>query len=350
MRYKLTSKDLMDKLDESNQRIDTLASNINIMKTEIERRMLVFQNQFEFNTQQLTELQNSEQETTNLTSVFLKNADIVNGDYEAYGLSIYPSLVKTPVNIFNFNSITGAIYKNNGHVSINNESSTLFNNILIDDSINNKETVFAEYDTPNIKLSVTIDPNELLGSPAFNTIDILPYLPGSYTINKIDIYTMQDYQAQRLDTPTKSITKNIVNSGTTKIVLNESYYIYKVDFDITINFQNANGKYPFGLHHLYFLRSSYSTNSYVIVKLEKENFITRIDEDIIVYDQYGKHTSNCTNENIEFYMNYVEGELSYQIDTSKGLTQYTIPKNINSIYAKIPINRSISIIKFNIHS
>lgn len=350
MRYKLTSKDLMDKLDESNQRIDTLASNINIMKTEIERRMLVFQNQFEFNTQQLTELQNSEQETTNLTSVFLKNADIVNGDYEAYGLSIYPSLVKTPVNIFNFNSITGAIYKNNGHVSINNESSTLFNNILIDDSINNKETVFAEYDTPNIKLSVTIDPNELLGSPAFNTIDILPYLPGSYTINQIDIYTMQDYQAQRLDTPTKSITKNIMNSGTTKIVLNESYYIYKVDFDITINFQNANGKYPFGLHHLYFLRSSYSTNSYVIVKIEKENFITRIDEDIIVYDQYGKHTSNCTNENIEFYMNYVEGELSYQIDTSKGLTQYTIPKNINSIYAKIPINRSISIIKFNIHS
>lgn len=350
MRYKLTSKDLMDKLDESNQRIDTLASNINIMKTEIERRMLVFQNQFEFNIQQLTELQNSEQETTNLTSIFLKNADIVNGDYEAYGLSIYPSLVKTPVNIFNFNSITGAIYKNNGHVSINDKSSTLFNNILIDDSINNKETVFAEYDTPNIKLSVTIDPNELLGSPAFNTIDILPYLPGSYTINKIDIYTMQDYQAQRLDTPTKSITKNIMNSGTTKIVLNESYYIYKVDFDITINFQNANGKYPFGLHHLYFLRSSYSTNSYVIVKLEKENFITRIDEDIIVYDQYGKHTSNCTNENIEFYMNYVEGELSYQIDTSKGLTQYTIPKNINSIYAKIPINRSISIIKFNIHS
>lgn len=350
MRYKLTSKDLMDKLDESNQRIDTIASNINIMKTEIERRMLVFQNQFEFNTQQLTELQNSEQETTNLTSVFLKNADIVNGDYEAYGLSIYPSLVKTPVNIFNFNSITGAIYKNNGHVSINDKSSTLFNNILIDDSINNKETVFAEYDTPNIKLSVTIDPNELLGSPAFNTIDILPYLPGSYTINQIDIYTMQDYQAQRLDTPTKSITKNIMNSGTTKIVLNESYYIYKVDFDITINFQNANGKYPFGLHHLYFLRSSYSTNSYVIVKLEKENFITRIDEDIIVYDQYGKHTSNCTNENIEFYMNYVEGELSYQIDTSKGLTQYTIPKNINSIYAKIPINRSISIIKFNIHS
>lgn len=350
MRYKLTSKDLMDKLDESNQRIDTIASNINIMKTEIERRMLVFQNQFEFNTQQLTELQNSEQETTNLTSVFLKNADIVNGDYEAYGLSIYPSLVKTPVNIFNFNSITGAIYKNNGHVFINDKSSTLFNNILIDDSINNKETVFAEYDTPNIKLSVTIDPNELLGSPAFNTIDILPYLPGSYTINQIDIYTMQDYQAQRLDTPTKSITKNIMNSGTTKIVLNESYYIYKVDFDITINFQNANGKYPFGLHHLYFLRSSYSTNSYVIVKLEKENFITRIDEDIIVYDQYGKHTSNCTNENIEFYMNYVEGELSYQIDTSKGLTQYTIPKNINSIYAKIPINRSISIIKFNIHS
>ena len=175
-------------------------------------------------------------------------------------------------------------------------------------------------------------------------------MPGSYTINKIDIYTMQDYQAQRLDTPTKSITKNIMNSGTTKIVLNESYYIYKVDFDITINFQNANGKYPFGLHHLYFLRSSYSTNSYVIVKLEKENFITRIDEDIIIYDQYGKHTSNCTNENIEFYMNYVEGELSYQIDTSKGLTQYTIPKNINSIYAKIPINRSISIIKFNIHS
>ena len=38
MRYKLTSKDLMDKLDESNQRIDTLASNINIMKTEIEYR------------------------------------------------------------------------------------------------------------------------------------------------------------------------------------------------------------------------------------------------------------------------------------------------------------------------
>jgi hypothetical protein len=350
MRYKLTSKDLMDKLDESNKRIDTLASNINIMKTEIERRMLVFQNQFEFNAQQLHELNHTEQEQNNYTSVFLKQATIAAGDFESYGLSVYPSLVKTPVNIFNFSSITGSIFKNNAQVTINDKHDSLFNNILVEDSIQNKETVFAEFDNPNIKLTVTIDPNELLGSPAFNTIDILPYLPGSYTINQIDIYTMQDYQAQRLDEPTKSIKKDIINSGTSKIILDESYYIYKVTFDITINFQNANGKYPFGLHHLYFLRSSYSTNSYIIAKIEKENFITRIDEDIIVYDQYGKHTSNCTNENIEFYMNYVEGELSYQIDTSKGLTQYTIPKNINSIYAKIPIKRSMTMIKFNIHS
>ena len=95
MRYKLTSKDLMDKLDESNKRIDTLASNINIIKTEIERRMLVFQNQFEFNAQQLHELNHTEQEQNNYTSVFLKQATIAAGDFESYGLSVYPSLVKT---------------------------------------------------------------------------------------------------------------------------------------------------------------------------------------------------------------------------------------------------------------
>ena len=350
MRYKLTSKDLMEKLDESSKRIDSLTTSINIMKTEIERRMLVFQNQFEFNTQQLAELKSSEKEESNFTSVFLTNTEVISGNYESYGLSVYPSLLKTPVNIFNFSSITGAIYKNNAQVTINGEQNPLFNNMLIDDSVLNKETCFLEFDKPKIKLEVTINPNELLGSPAFNTIDILPYLPGSYTINQIDIYTMQDYQTQQLDKPTKIVRENIINSGTTKLVLDTSYYIYKVIFNITVNFRNANGKYPFGLHHLYFLRSSYSPNSHMIIKLEKEKFITHIDEDIIMYDQYGKLFTTCTRENIRFYMNYIEGELSYEIDTSKGLTQHTIPKNINHIYVKIPLNKSITMIKFNIHT
>ena len=123
--------------------------------------------------------------------------------------------------------------------------------------------------------------------------------------------------------------------------------MYACEIDIRVNFQNAAGKYPFGLKHLYFLNCNYNPNSYMVFYVDRNRYIDWVSDDIVIRDQDGLRLTTCTNEGIELYMEYNDGKLSSEITPSKGLNQNTIARNIYGFYVKVPIKKGTISLKFN---
>ena len=349
MIQKITSQNLMNMFDESKQSISTLESNIDNIEKELSKKITIIKNIQEYSNKELLDLKellsNGNAEKA-YTTILLCDAKDKTGIYDSYGSTIHPAFLKTPYDIFNFDSVTGKIFKNNANVKINDVIKEEYNNILINDDIATKTSVFEEYSDPDIKIEIEINPGDLLGATSFNTIEILPFIPGSFNINEINIYTMQDYQNNNNSAPSLTITNNMENIEARRLLLDKSRDLWKIDFSIHINYKNSNGLYPFGLKHLYFLNTSLNPNSNIIFKISKDDYIQWISEDIIIHDQNGKYETTCTEQNIELYMNYMNGVLDYKIDTSKGLAQNIINRNIKEFWVYMPILKTIKSIQF----
>lgn len=346
---KATSKDLMNILETSQLSISNLIDNVNNIQTELEKRLLVIKNTQEYNNNELESIKEilSNEQTNNTINktIVISKAEIMSGIYDKYGNTVHASFLKTPYDIFNFGSVTGKIFKNNVNIKINDIIKEEYSNMLKDDSIKDKSVFFEEYDEPNIKLEIEINPSDLLGATSFNTIDFLPFLSGSFNIEQIDIYTMQDYQT-KATLPSLTITNKMNNIGMSRLLLDKTRDLWKISFNIHVNFKNSNNKYPFGLKHLYFLKADLNPNSNIIFKVKQDNYIDWISEDIVIHDQNGRYETTCTDQNIKLYMSYVSGVLSYEIDTSKGLSQNPLNRNIKEFYVSMPVLKSINSIKF----
>lgn len=342
---KATSKDLMDILENTQSSVSEIKNNIDTIQKEIENRLTVIKNIQEYNNTELYSIEESFNKMSNdNNTIVLKRIDLY-GTYDVYGNAIHPSFLKTPIDIFNLNSITGKIFKNNMNVTINNITKLEYTNMLKHDSIADKRIVFNEYESPDISIEIEINPNDLLGSTKFNTIEILPYISGSFDINSIEIYTIQDHYINS-ESPSIVIANTIQSVGSSRFLLEDTIDLWKIKFNIHINYINASNLYPFGFKHIYFLNGNYNPNSNIIFKVTKDKYIDWISEDIIVHSQNGRYESTCTDENIKLYMNYTSGVLSYEISTSKGLTQNLLNRNVKEFWVSLPIDKSIYSITF----
>lgn len=347
---KTTSTDLMNILEESQQSFSDLETNINNLQKELERKIVIVKNIQEYNNSELLNIKeillNNKLNNDIDNTIVLSNTQIESGIYDVYGTTVHSAFLKTPYDIFNFGSVTGKIFKDNANVKINNIVKEEYTNILMSDENINKQFVFEEYDTPDVKIEIEINPEDLLGSTGFNAIEFLPFIPGSFSINKIEIYTMQDYQNNNTTIPSFTMTNNLQNIGANRLLMDKTRDLWKIVFNIYVNYKNLNGMYPFGLKHLYFLKGNFNPNSNVIFKVTKDNYIDTISEDIIMHDQNGKYETTCTEQGIKLYMSYMSGVLDYKIETSQGLTQNPINRNIKEFYVSMPILKSINSITF----
>lgn len=341
---KLTSEQFMNILEDAQSSISDTRTQVENIKTEIENRINIINNIEEYNQHKI-ELLNKKEKPMNTNSILIIDGEEIAGNYSTCGVTVHPK-IKTSVNVLNFSTPDGYIYKNNASVSINGQEESVYNAMLMEDSIQNKGCAFAEFDTDEIKLQVTINPTELLGDTKTNIIELFPYLPGSFDINNVEIFTMQDYKTDAKIVPTYAINKGMLSVGNSRIFLKEKLDVWKIVFSITLKYRNEAGKYPFGLKHLYLINANLVSNSYIDVKASTESIIKYISEDIIITDQYGERESTCENEGIELYANNIGGELSYSIMTSKGITLNALTKNIKDFYLHVPLDRSIISIKF----
>lgn len=344
---KMSSKQLMDVLDEAESSMTALRSNVSTMREELDKRILVFNNAIEYSSHMLGKFNEYllQKEDTGTSTAVLSDIQVMDGEYAKYGTTIVPAFVSTPVNVFNFLAATGPIYKNNANVYIGEDVAPGYTSMLMHDSVKGKGTAFNEFEQADFTLKISVNPNDLFGSTACNTIEFLPYIPGSFEIRGIRFYTIQDYR-NKSTTPSMAINGTIADVGASRIVLDHTIDLYSCEIDIHINFENDAGKFPFGLKHLYFLNCNYNTNSYIVVKMSRDTYIDWVSDDITVHDQNGIRVTTCTEEGIKLYANYVNGVLNTEVKPTKGIIQNSIARNIRDIYIKIPVKCAISSIRF----
>lgn len=346
---KITSKELSEVMDTAEQRVSNIQETVDNIRLNIDRQMGLFKNSVEYANYQLSTFQEKliQEEKINQAVSILSEADDAVGTYDSFGITVHPKLVSTANNVFNFMTAMGPVYKDISNVYVNSTVSPTFENMLVHDAVKGKQMAFDEFTSPDITLRIEMNPSDLLGATSFNIIEILPYLPGSFDIKEIRLYSMQDYRAKNMSTPTKILDKRMTNVGAERIIMDATFELYACEIDVHVNYKNSQEKYPFGLAHIYFLNVSMNKeSSYQIYSISREKYIDWVDDSIIVHDQNGYRDTTCTDEGIKLYAEYYDGELSSEIAMTKGISQNTLTRNTHKIYVRVPVKTSMISIRF----
>lgn len=347
--YNVTSKQLMSVLEDAQNRISVLENMSATLKLNLDSRLSIIRNIQEYEQTQMTELISLVDEgvwTEQKSKIICGRADIVQGVYNKFGATIHPQFLKTPSDVFNFKTTSGYFYKDNAVVTINDIVKPKYRSMLMHDSITGQDPYFEEYDRPDIEISIKINPGELLGSTDFNLLEIVPFIPGSFDITQLDVYSIQGYYIG--DTlPDSSIPKRIDKVGVSRLLIDQTINLYELKMRVYVNYRNSNGKFPFGIKHLYFLNANFNPSSYVVFRIRENKYIDTISEDVVVVDQTGTVNSTCKEEDMELYIDWVDGIGIDSIATSKGLTNNPLVRDTRSFYIKYPIRRSVMSIQFN---
>lgn len=337
--------------------IDSMNSELKTVESKIEQKLNIISTYNTYISGEISDLKTKKLGETNKTSViFGYNQDknkIVGGNFGLYGNTIYPAFVKIPSDVFNYNSATGSVYKKSGIVEFYDRDSTtqelsnkdtkiVYADILKDDAVKNadKTDVFKTFNTNRITLAVQVASGlASINRSEFNMIEINPYLPGSFDIEEIRIYTVDQYYKNDMLVPDKTIEDLYEDVGTSRIMVGDTYNMYRVEFDIKLKFQN-NG-FPFGLKSLHFYKADMDAeNDTVIVEIDKNDYIASVGQDITIIKPDGEENTTTDRYGVKYYMFYDNGVLQTPLSNP-------ISRNITKFYAEIPLRESLTGIIFN---
>ena len=343
------SRQLMQTLHDSQNSIKEVEDKLSIIDNELTKKLMVISNAQELalkQTREIHEMIANGYDSNAQTKTVFARADIVGGTYDVFGSTVHPAFIKTPANVFNFGTVKGQVFKNNANVRINDVAKESYKSMLMHDSIASKGIAFEEFESPEIAVEVEINPDDLLGATDFNIIEMLPHLPGSFKIKGYEIFTMDNYR-HKDEVPALAYFDELTDFGAHRFVLPKTLQLWKCIIHIELQFMNSDGKYPFGLKHLYFLKGAYDADSEIIVRIPRDHYIDWIIERIQMHDQRGIYETSCDEQGIKLYMSYIANVLSLEIATSLSGGENPIPKNIKEFYVRIPLNRSVVSMKFD---
>ena len=233
-------------------------------------------------------------------------------------------------------------------MAINDVFLDYYKNILMSDDHPKKEIFFEEYEynskleirethsvldeKNDIKITIAIDKDKILGISKFNLIEIDPYLLKSFDINSIEIYEDDEKIAYK--------TNAIKNVGKTRLVLDKKYEFRKVVFHITPHYETLNsaGKriIPFGLKHIYFYDADFRNDSYIVIKYDSNKYIDNIKNDLEVLTPFGLIDSTIKEEGIKIYFECNDGKLENEQQPTMNIKK-PIVRNIKTIYFYVPL-------------
>lgn len=351
---KITSHELNNILINANDKLDKLVTSIQDYKVDISQKLKIMRYETSYIEEQINTIKilepNNEDERLSMFNERL--SPLLN----TYGCTTTAQYKANPINVFNIKSIetNEAFYRDIATVEINGIKNDNYKDILKHDNILNKKIFFTETTESNkqITITITIDSTKTIGKSIFDTIEIDPFLNGSFNIDSIRIYNSKDNNFY-------DELKNFKSAGKMRISLDKEYDLNKIEFIITPQYYtNIDEKriYPFGLKHIYFYKTQFTTNSYAIAIIERKDFIDTIDENIIIKTANSNIETTISNEKIELYLNYKINELGeveflnpQKASTSQSIKPISI--NINKIYAKVPLdNKAIIGIIFKTNS
>lgn len=330
--------------------IEKLNSDVASIKNNMDTKLNIINMYNLYVSNQIESLRLSEIGLNKNRAVFARQKDkIVGGEYGIYGQTIHAAFAKMPTNVFNFLTETGPIYKDNAIVEfydkdeddeslINRDYRYSYSDILKYESDTSKNDVFKVFEKDTVTMAIQVNIGNLSGGTNFNMIELCPYLPGSFNIEAIRIFSVDQYYTQDLTVPEKSISTEYNNVGTIRIALDEKIALYRIEFDIKINYQ-MNG-YPFGLRHLYFYEADMNTEGdYIVLEIDENDYISRVGQDILIMTPYGNINTTADQYGVEYYMFYENGVLQTPLNNP-------IARNITKFYAKIPLREPLVGIEF----
>ena len=211
------------------------------------------------------------------------------------------------------------------------------------ESLQGHDVFFMELNSPSLTYEIEVAAGKLSGDAMFNQIELAPHLSGSFCIEQIELWQSSDYLLGR-ESPSV-VLDSVSLAGKGRIALAEAMPLWKAKFQIRLLWQNAAGKYPFGLKHLYFLHASYASESFAVVKFERNDYIEWISSDIRLHTDRGIEETTCGEKGIKLYLSINDdGVFEYPVATSSASLPVALPRNAKRFYAKIPITNTASYI------
>lgn len=359
------SLQLMEKFNKALEDIDKLNVDCRELQKKMDTKLAIINTIGAYTASLENAILNDNNEETFSRIIFGHNKSaLVGGNYDSYGEVLHAKYIQYPTNVFNILTAMGPIFKDNVEVKIYaSDDGSLdweepddayqykYCNILKHESDKSKEDVFETYSTNLITMSITATSEKILGGMRFDTLEICPYLPGSFDIQCIRLYDVDQYYTGDMtlpravfygsgdNNPEEILMKKV---GNTRYQLNNSYELYRIEIDFILNY-DENGGFPFGLRHLYFYDTAADTASdYVVVEVTTPGYIETIGETVRLFTVDGlKEEISSTEYGIEYFMYYNNGVLDQQIETNT-----IIARNIKTFFAKIPLTVPVMGIEF----
>ena len=343
MKYTLSSQEYNDLFRNARDSFDNEMQKRDLAIENMSKKLMIMNYANEFIENKITNFNN----TVDYNSKLVTFNSSVYGAFNQYGFSVHPKFKNDPIDIFNLKLMSGnTMFKNSLSCKINDRENPEYVNVIMSDNSLEKKIIFEEQKVDQVKIEYSLkteylsEGGELLGLSRFNLIEIDPYIYGAYTIDHIEVFTMNEISGVISETPIKSVY-SISNIGKTRIILDEKVKFNKVVFyfdlkNVRTQVNNID-VYPFGLKHIHFYEADFIDNSSVIVPIKANDFIEYIYNDVVLYQAGMPIETTCEYYDIEIYTDYINNTLTGRVYTSSDAQAYRIAKNTKVLYAKVPL-------------
>lgn len=345
----LSSQELNEVLSSAQEQINLVDKKIQSAQSDMEKKMNIIRYETDYASQQFEKLE-AGLFTPDEGMIALSN--VKNGVFEKYGIVAHGALTREKTNVFNL-KISGSgevFFRNDIKVSVNGSSSTAYQDMLKHESLD-REIFFEEFTSPEIKIVIeTEEASKMLGPTKFNMIEIDSFLNGSYDIKSMTIYTV-DEKGEISATPS---TYKYNSVGKLRIVFPTKRSFYKIELVVKSKLEyikNERKLYPFGIKHIYFYDADFRSDSYAVVPIRRDSYISIIQEDVRIRDASGVRKSTLAQEGITIFADYANGVLDTQIYESTSTQRNEIARNLSVIYAKVPLmNKALVGVGFEVET
>ena len=336
----LSSRDLTEKLMKADDHIESIKNSIEDIQRDLSQKLSIIHNEETFAARKLEELMLYLKDGNRLANgrkeKIVFGLDVPENDhFELFGGTIHPEFLRTPRNLFNLTSRTGPLFRGNVVTYLNGEINNSLKMALMQEGAAGKEPFFIESETDEVSIIIEVDRSVLLGDTHFNMIEIIPYLEGSFDIERLDI--------REISSP--GIISHFVHSSNgvakSRFLFDKKYELFSIEMIVKLRYQNEAGLYPFGLHSLQFLNADFKSGSHAICKISRDEYIEYVGNNIIIHTDQGVSESTLLDEGIQAFIGYANGILGGEIQTSTDDVIYPIARNAKDIYLKIPLSKSI---------
>lgn len=343
---KISSHELNQIYNNTQSKLKLVNDQILSIKGDMSKKLEIIKYEIDFVNYCLN-LMDTLNQKENVATLF----DNKQGYYDIYETDVYAKLIKEPVNNFNIrmSGLNTFYFRDDLVASIDGVKADKYTNIFKHDTVKT-EFLFEKYQRDNITLTIELnDLANILYPTRFNMIEIDSFLKGSYTIDELRIYELNEELEK--DSSKYASIKNFNKIGKNRIILDKKYHFYKIEFKIKLLYKvNENDSifYPFGLKHIYLFDADFDQNSYVIAPIHSDENIAIVKDKVLINSNRGIRESTIAKEKIELYMSFENNVLSLPIEESTSNFRRELAINTKTVYAKIPLlpNTCASCIQF----